>query len=41
VGDLCVIGAGTLLLSDAEPEGLYIGSETPLSKVKSTKLKRI
>lgn len=41
VGDRCVIGAGALLLSDAEPEGVYIGPATERSKVPSTKLRRI
>jgi acetyltransferase-like isoleucine patch superfamily enzyme len=41
VGDKCVIGAGALLLSDAEPEGVYIGAATERSKVPSTKLRRI
>ncbi|MGE8099724.1 acetyltransferase [Pseudomonas fluorescens] len=41
VGDRCVIGAGALLLSDAEPEGLYVGSATERSKVPSTKLRKI
>ena len=41
VGDRCVIGAGALLLSDAEPEGVYIGSGSERSKVPSTRLRRI
>jgi sugar O-acyltransferase (sialic acid O-acetyltransferase NeuD family) len=41
VGERCVIGAGALLLSDAEPEGLYVGSATERSKVPSTKLRKI
>lgn len=41
IGDRCVIGAGTLLLADAEPEGVYIGPATERSKIPSTKLKRI
>ena len=41
VGDTCVIGAGTLLLADAEPEGVYIGAATERSRVPSTKLRRI
>ena len=40
VGEKCVIGAGTLLLGDAEPEGLYIGSATPRSEWLSTRLKK-
>lgn len=41
IGEKCVIGAGVLLLSDAEPEGLYIGTATERSKIASTKLRRI
>jgi sugar O-acyltransferase (sialic acid O-acetyltransferase NeuD family) len=41
VGERCVVGAGTLLLADAEPEGVYIGSATERSKVSSTRLRRI
>jgi sugar O-acyltransferase (sialic acid O-acetyltransferase NeuD family) len=41
IGDRCVIGAGALLLSDAEPEGVYIGNVTERSKVPSTRLKKI
>lgn len=41
VGDKCVIGAGALLLTDTEPEGVYIGRATERSKVPSTKLRRI
>ncbi len=41
VGEKCVIGAGTLLLADAQPEGIYIGTATERSKVPSTRLKKI
>lgn len=41
VGDRCVIGAGTLLLDDAEPEGVYMGKPTERSRVPSTRLKGI
>lgn len=41
VGDRCVIGAGALLLSDAEPEGVYVGLATERSRVPSTKLRKI
>lgn len=41
IGDKCVIGAGTLILADAEAEGLYIGSATERSKVPSTRLRKI
>lgn len=41
VGEKCVIGAGALLLSDAEPEGVYVGAATERSKVPSSKLRNI
>ena len=41
VGDRCVVGAATLLLSNADPDGVYIGSETLRSKVPSFKLRKI
>ena len=41
VGDKCVIGAGALLLSNTEPEGVYVGQATERTKVPSTKLRRI
>jgi sugar O-acyltransferase (sialic acid O-acetyltransferase NeuD family) len=41
VGKQCVIGAGALLLSDAEPEGVYIGQATERAKVPSTRLRKI
>lgn len=41
VGDKCVLGAGTLLLADAEPEGVYVGLATERSKVPSTRLRKI
>ena len=41
VGERCVIGAGSLLLADAEPEGVYIGSATERSRVPSSRLKKI
>ena len=41
VGDKCVIGAGTLLLEDAEPEGLYVAKGTERSKIPSTRLRKI
>lgn len=41
VGDKCIIGAGTLLLADAEPEGLYVGTGTERSKIPSTRLRKI
>ncbi|WP_028448701.1 acetyltransferase [Chitinibacter tainanensis] len=41
IGVRCVIGAGALLLADAAPEGVYIGSATERSKVPSTKVRAI
>lgn len=41
IGDKCVIGAGTLLLANAEPEGVYIGTATERAKVPSGRLRRI
>ena len=41
IGQRCVIGAGSLLLGDAEPEGVYIGTVTERAKVPSTRLRGI
>jgi sugar O-acyltransferase (sialic acid O-acetyltransferase NeuD family) len=41
IGDRCVVGAGALLLADAAPEGVYIGTATERSKVPSTRLRGI
>lgn len=41
IGDRCVVGAGALLLADAAPEGLYIGSATARSEMPSTRLRAI
>lgn len=41
IGDRCVVGAGALLLSDAEPEGVYIGAATERSKIPSNRLRYI
>lgn len=41
IGDKCVIGAGVLLLTDAEPDGVYIGVQTVRSRVPSRKLRNI
>ena len=41
VGEKCIIGAGVLLLSDAEPGGVYVGSSTDRSPVPSNKLRKI
>jgi sugar O-acyltransferase (sialic acid O-acetyltransferase NeuD family) len=41
IGEKCVIGAGTLMLADADPEGVYIGDATVRANVPSTRLKKI
>lgn len=41
IGDRCVVGAGALLLADAAPEGVYIGTATERSKVPSSRLRGI
>jgi sugar O-acyltransferase (sialic acid O-acetyltransferase NeuD family) len=41
IGERCIIGAGALMLGDAEPDGVYIGTATERSKVPSTRLRRI
>jgi sugar O-acyltransferase (sialic acid O-acetyltransferase NeuD family) len=41
IGERCVVGAGALLLADAAPEGVYIGTATERSKVPSTRLRGI
>lgn len=41
VGEKCVIGAGSILLADAESEGVYVGQETGRAKVPSSRLRKI
>ncbi|MBL8198124.1 MAG: acetyltransferase [Chromatiales bacterium] len=41
VGDRCVIGAGTLLLGNADPDGLYIGQATARAGIPGTQLRSI
>ena len=41
IGEKCVIGAGTLLLADTAPEGVYMGTATERSKIPSTRLRGI
>lgn len=41
IGKQCVIGAGALMLSDAEPQGVYIGHATERSRIPSTRLRNI
>lgn len=41
VGPRCVLGAGTLLLQDAEADGVYMGTGTERSRVPSSRLRGI
>ncbi|HEU5017312.1 MAG TPA: acetyltransferase [Pseudolabrys sp.] len=41
IGERCLIAAGALLLSDAEPEGVYLGQATERSKVPSGRVRKI
>jgi len=41
VGARSVLGAGALVLSDVEPEGVYLGTQTERSRVPSTRLRQI
>jgi len=41
IGPRCVIGAGALILSDTQPDGIYVGSETERSRIPSNRLKKI
>lgn len=41
VGPKCIVGAGSLLLADAEGEGVYFGHATERSRVPSRRLKKI
>lgn len=41
VGEGCVIGAGALLLADAEPDGVYVGAATERARVPASRLRRI
>jgi sugar O-acyltransferase (sialic acid O-acetyltransferase NeuD family) len=41
VEDKCVVGAGALLLANAEQEGVFIGTATERSKVPSSKLRKL
>jgi sugar O-acyltransferase (sialic acid O-acetyltransferase NeuD family) len=41
VGDRCVIGAGSLILADAEAEGVYGGEATVRSRIPSSRLRKI
>ena len=41
IGEKCVIGAGALLLTDADPQGVYMGAATERSRVPSTRLRQV
>ena len=41
IGARCVIGAGALMLADAEPEGVYMGTASERARVPSTRLRGI
>lgn len=41
IGERCVLGAGTLILADAEADGVYIGTASARSKVPSSRLKNL
>jgi len=41
IGEKCVIGAGTLILADAEREGVYVGNPTIRATVRSPQIKKI
>ncbi|KJS19007.1 MAG: transferase [Hoeflea sp. BRH_c9] len=41
VGANCILGAGVLLLSDAAPSGVYVGTETERSRVPSHRMRSI
>lgn len=41
IGERCVIGAGSLILCNAAPKGVYISDATKRADVQSTRLKKI
>ncbi|WP_043358775.1 acetyltransferase [Belnapia sp. F-4-1] len=41
LGPRCVVGAGALLLADAEPEGVYMGTATERARIPSSRLRGI
>jgi acetyltransferase-like isoleucine patch superfamily enzyme len=41
IADRCVIGAGAILLNNADSDGVYIGASTERSKVPSSRLRGI
>lgn len=41
IGERCVVGAGALMLEDAEPDGVYMGTASVRSRVPSSRLRGI
>lgn len=41
IGERCVVGAGALILADAAPEGVYMGTANERSRVPSTRLRGV
>lgn len=41
IGRKCLLGAGSIILKDAEPEGLYVGPASERASIPSTRLKKI
>jgi len=41
IGEKSVLGAGSLILADVEPEGVYISTSTERSKIPSSRLRKI
>lgn len=41
IGECCVIGAGAIILADAEAEGVYVGQGTERAKIPSSRLRKI
>jgi sugar O-acyltransferase, sialic acid O-acetyltransferase NeuD family len=41
IGERCVLGAGTLILGDAEADGVYVGAASTRSKIPSSRLKNL
>ncbi len=41
IGEKSVLGAGSLILADVEPEGVYVSNATERSKIPSSRLRRI
>ncbi len=39
IGERCIIGAAACIMSDTEPDGLYLGAASPRAKTPSSKIK--